>query len=1273
MKNAGQPESLEGREGSGTTDPYATEAALCGTSAENVPPSLANRFIKVQFHAKGGLGSVFIAMDTELNRKVALKEIQPSKADNESLQSRFVLEAEITGQLEHPGIVPIYGLGVYPDGRPYYAMRFIEGESLKTAIARFHQEKQPTSKSSDSSVAFRKLLGCFVDVCQAVHFAHSRRVLHRDLKPDNIMLGKYGETLVVDWGLAKTIPDSLGEASGSPIAPQQGESTADQSLTSTVILDAPSDRTPPLDQEMPVPALPRARLPDVTLQGQVLGTPAYMSPEQAAGLVDQLGPATDVFSLGATLFHIMHGVPPAKRAESKSVSIPIALAAIARKAMQKRTEDRYPTALAIAEDVERYLADEPTTAHRESWRERLARYLRRHRTSVQVAAVALIVLSISLAIGSVYINQARSAAVTLANSNEQLANDNEVALREAELGTAEILFKDAMTLLNDQQLSAAIVYFVEALRVCESGNAKVHHQDSRRLRIEEQRTALAQTIRRQVGIIAPRMPIVEAMAELPFRGDIVSSDDGSLVLEHHFEDDGSFRATVLDGSTFAPRSPTVQGGKELGSLRYFTAGKRNLLAITNGGALRLYGARTLQIIHETPELFPSSKGYLGPFAISPNGQFFVLCGNQGLNSPNFNLLFDLESLDLEPKKLPTAAGIRGVVFGPKSDIFAVGEVDGSVLVYSLPEIKLLARCPGKKGVTAAPTSFSPDERLLSVQSNEGRICIWDLTKVDSISLSPHNIFEYDGFAYFGKFSPDGKAFVAGVAETTYIWPTSQIRPNSFKLAKGPYFNFSVSFLEEDGIFLQVGKSVLQWTDANCAESVAKYDFFDTTPIRLAGTTPNAALVLCNGRLVRIRGPHLGRTDFTLLEKGGTPQVSKRGRLAVQVDRQAKQLLCVDLQTNQQLLKMTNERVQFVALCEFDDIFCYERFAPKGESRVLRVIDPRGPKGEWELPLEIGAQIHGFAFRSADEVVVVFESGEMLLWDFRNEKQGRRQFWAPPDSRREFGQKGVAQRISFDGHSLRIACAYAKRQPGSKTGFATASLILADGVSGVQNHFQLERFPNSLLLSQEQRLVAILAPTGSKKVNLRMLDFETGLELWKTEFHDPPDIKFIGGGKHLLATSRLESARIWAAETGQPLPGLSTGPSPYVCTVSGSGMLYPYLGQTPSFHNYLQLWDLQSARAASPRFFLPSNFLVYEIVVRDDCLQAAFFDSGVSACALGPPTKESPENLQLWSRVVTGMKIGPTKELQSLEAPEWNANLEEIMRRRAEFSALPLPR
>ncbi len=276
---------------------------------------------------------------------MALKQILDRHADDPVSRQRFLAEAEITGGLEHPGIVPVYGLGSYGDGRPYYAMRFIRGGSLKEDIQRFHADAAMKNDPGRRSLELRRLLRRFTDVCNAIAYAHSRGVLHRDIKPSNIIVGKHGETLVVDWGLAKARgrADAAQSTEERPLVPSSASGSAE------------------------------------TLPGSALGTPAYMSPEQARGELDGLGPRSDVYSLGATLYCLLTGKPPFENEDIGAVlraveqgeflpprqlepTIDAALEAVCLKAMARQPENRYDSPKALAGDIERWMADEPVGA-----------------------------------------------------------------------------------------------------------------------------------------------------------------------------------------------------------------------------------------------------------------------------------------------------------------------------------------------------------------------------------------------------------------------------------------------------------------------------------------------------------------------------------------------------------------------------------------------------------------------------------------------------------------------------------------------------------------------------------------------------------------------------------------------------------------------------------------------------------------------------------------------------------------------------------------------
>jgi eukaryotic-like serine/threonine-protein kinase len=378
-------------------DPDATAECRDATMSyrpEGAAPS-GQRFRILRFHAEGGLGAVYLAHDEELNRDVALKRIKGEPPYDPDSRARFVREAEITGRLEHPGVVPVYGLDQLEDGRPEYAMRFIEGESLKTAITRHHAGGHVAARDQESqALALPNLVRRFLDVCNAVSYAHNRGIVHRDIKPSNIMLGPYGETLVVDWGLAKPI--------GRP--------------------------TEAVDQTEPT-LRPSSRSGGGSPTIGPIGTPHYMSPEQASAAHDLVSFSSDIYSLGATFYCLLTGKAPIqvtgedtaavlakvragdfRRPRELKATVSRALEAVCLKAMALKPEDRYSTARALGQDIERWLADAPVSVYREPFSVRVGRWVRRHKPLVTAAAVLFVCAVIALCVDVVRVGRERAVA-----------------------------------------------------------------------------------------------------------------------------------------------------------------------------------------------------------------------------------------------------------------------------------------------------------------------------------------------------------------------------------------------------------------------------------------------------------------------------------------------------------------------------------------------------------------------------------------------------------------------------------------------------------------------------------------------------------------------------------------------------------------------------------------------------------------------------------------------------------------------------------------------
>ena len=316
-------------------------------------PDLAGtRYRLLERVARGGMGVVYAAEDEKLQRRVALKVLDVPGARGE-LANRLIREARVLAQLEHPGIVPVHEVGTLPDGRVFYTMKFVEGQRLDKFI--------------ESVPSIPDRLRLFLRICDAVAFAHARNVLHRDLKPTNIMVGPFGEVLVMDWGLAKIL------RAGS----QPGTHANDPDAT---IFETSSPPGNPNDTTV---------ISVVTDHGTVMGTPGYMSPEQARGDIEHLDTRSDIFSLGALLRFLLTGAPTAGPT-SGGPRLDKSLEAICSKAAAEAPANRYRNVPEFALDVSRYLDGLPVGARRETLVDKTTRFYRRYRFFILLIAAYLV-------------------------------------------------------------------------------------------------------------------------------------------------------------------------------------------------------------------------------------------------------------------------------------------------------------------------------------------------------------------------------------------------------------------------------------------------------------------------------------------------------------------------------------------------------------------------------------------------------------------------------------------------------------------------------------------------------------------------------------------------------------------------------------------------------------------------------------------------------------------------------------------------------------------
>ncbi len=398
-----------------TRAPASDASARAQGSVRDLPPRSRTRYEVRAEHGRGGLGRILRVFDRELGRELALKE---SLDDDRQAMRRFAHEALTTARLEHPSIVPVHDAGRDGQGELFYTMKLVSGVTLAEAVER--------AGTLQGRLA---LLPSVVAVAEAIAYSHQQRVLHRDLKPDNILLGDFGETVVIDWGLAKDLRADEADA---------------------------------------VDVLARYRDDDargLTMTGAVMGTPAFMPPEQARG--DVVDERADIYALGACLAFVLTGVSPFPGATKAAVleavrsrpptggrerepAVPRDLAAIVTRAMARERAERYSSAKAFSDDLKRFLAGQPVLAHHYSLLERGGRWLQRHRGMAALSFVAVVLLG------------AGALAAGLREAVLRRAAETERA--RAERSTSALLEAQGRSELAAGHPRRATVYLAEALR-----------------------------------------------------------------------------------------------------------------------------------------------------------------------------------------------------------------------------------------------------------------------------------------------------------------------------------------------------------------------------------------------------------------------------------------------------------------------------------------------------------------------------------------------------------------------------------------------------------------------------------------------------------------------------------------------------------------------------------------------------------------------------------------------------------------------------------------
>ncbi len=673
--------------------------------------------------ARGGMGVIYRVRDPQMRRFLAMKVLRSDVGDEDvgsgsrhsNLAARFNDEAQLTGQLDHPGIIPVYDMGQDEEGRLFFTMRLVKGRTLEEVIALVREGREGWTVT--------RALGVLQKVCEAMAFAHDRGVIHRDLKPSNVMVGRFGETYVMDWGLAKLVDEEK--------APRRDEKTSLRTVLTSARKDE-SSRGGALE----------------TVAGDVMGTPAYMAPEQARGEIQRVGPRSDVYSLGAMLYHLLTGYPPYRPVgesgstvlerllagpptpvEDEAAAIPPELCAICARAMARQPEERYSGMLDVAADLQAYVENRVVHAYRRGAVIEFRKWVQRNRaTAASLAAVFVLVIAGLAAISYI---QTR-ARTEVENTNAQLAATN-LELEAERQRTAEAL----VTAEHNRERAVAsegvaLANEVEALWQSYVGNIGAAYAALEVGSASEARRRLAacpealrgwewryldQRSDGSLRVLTGSETFVTTLAVDPVRSHVVAA--GGMVGNSGAPD---YTVRIWDFESGKLVRELEGNVRSVTGLAYSPAGDV-VVSSNEAGKLHLWYVESGELIAE-----PSGLG--SRIAFHPDGR---LLATAYYAEGRITLWDTYESVRAGTRELP--AGTNALRFSPDGQSLALAGRDDHIRVLDLDlETVLdldasgeqLARERFRRTTGVRALDYSPDGRYLVTGSTDGFVRTWDL-------------------------------------------------------------------------------------------------------------------------------------------------------------------------------------------------------------------------------------------------------------------------------------------------------------------------------------------------------------------------------------------------------------------------------------------------------------------------------------------------------------------------------------------------------------------